>query len=86
MKNGKPVLLVVGDKAHQVSKKMALATIGLAKDKYKKENVHAIVAVEKHNMISLRKDVFKSKEELTKEVDSWELGGYKCYYVQAKGK
>ena len=86
MKNGQIVTLIIGDKAHQCSRKMALSAIELAKDKFKKENMNAIVAVEKREMISLMKDVFETTEKLLEEVDSWERGGYKCHYVQVKGK
>ena len=86
MKDGKQVLLIVDKKGYQTTKKMALATINLAKSKYEKENKHAIVAVEKHNMVTMRRDVFKSSEQLLNEVNGWERGGFKCYYVQAKGK
>ena len=77
--------MVVGDKVWEVSRKMANVTIEIAKQKYRKENVNAIVAVEKDNIISLQKDVFDSTDALVKAVTNWERGGYKCYYETKKG-
>ena len=79
------VKVVVGNKVHQTSEKMAKAIIDMAKQKYKKENVNAIVAVRKDDIISLQKDVFDTVEELINQVEKWTQGGYKCYYTTKKG-
>lgn len=73
--------MVVGDKVWLVSRKMVNATIEIAKKKYEKENVNAIVAVEKNGIISLQKDVFKDTAAFVKAIQNWERGGFKCYYV-----
>ena len=86
MKDGKMVTLVIEDAGYRCSRKMALATINLAKEKFIKEGVSAIVAVEKHGIISLRKDVYDDNEKFHEEIGNWEKGGFKCYYVQVKGK
>ena len=86
MKDGKMVTLVVDNAGYRCSRKMALATINLAKEKFEKEGVNAIVAVEKHGIVSLRKDVYEENEKFHKEIADWEKGGFKCYYVQVKGK
>ena len=43
----KVVRVIIDKKVWEVSRKMANATIEIAKQKYMKENVNAIVAVEK---------------------------------------
>lgn len=80
----KMVTLIIGNKAWKSTRKMADATIELGKKKYKEENVNAIVAVEKDNMISLLKDVFDTTESLVEEITKWQRGGYKCYYTMKK--
>lgn len=80
------VSLIIGGKAYSLTRKMADATIGIAKQKYEKENVNAIFAVEKSGMVSMLVDVFEETDSLLKEVESWEQGGYKCYYNLRKEK
>ena len=82
----KLVNMVVGDKLYECSRKMAMATIELAKQKYKKENVNAIVAVEKDGMITLLKDVHEETDSLIEEVTKWTKGKYKVHYVTTKQK
>ena len=84
-KQNEIVKMVVGNKVWEVSRKMANATIELAKQKYMKENVNAIVAVEKDGIISMQKDVFDKTDAFVKAVANWEHGGYKCYYISKKG-
>lgn len=76
--------LIVDKKCYAVSEKMAMATIKLAKEKYKKENINAIVAVQKDDMIVMQKDVFDKTDAFVKAVANWERGGYKCYYTTKK--
>lgn len=64
-----------------MTRKMASAVIELAKQKYKKENVNAIVAVEKSGIISMQKDVHNG-DSLVDAVANWMQGGYKVYYVK----
>ena len=78
------VKMVIGNKVWEVTNKMASSVIELAKQKYAKENVNAIVAVEKDNTVSLQKDVFEDTDAFVKAVESWERGGYKCYYNTKK--
>ena len=79
------VNMVVGKKVWQVSRKFAYATLELAKDKYTKENVNAIVGVEKDGMVSLLNDTFNNTDAFVKAVANWERGGYKCHYTTKKG-
>lgn len=83
-KQNEIVKMVVGEKVWQVSRKMVNATIELAKQKYMKENVNAIVAVEKDGIIAMQKDVFDNTDAFVKAVANWERGGYKCYYTAKK--
>lgn len=64
---------------------MALNIVLLAKEKYKKENVNAIVAVEKGKIFTLQKDVFEDTDAFVKAIQNWERGGYKCHYTTKKG-
>lgn len=79
------VKVIIGEKVWLMPRKMANATIQIAKQKYIKENVNAIVAIEKADMVIMRKDVFDNTDSFVKEITSWEHGGYKCYYVTKKG-
>ena len=78
------VKMVIGNKVWEVTNKMANSVIELAKQKYAKENVNAIVAVEKDNTVSLQKDVFEDTDAFVKAVANWERCGYKCYYNTKK--
>ena len=78
------IKMIVGNKAYILSKTMVKATLKLAKDRYTKENVNAIYAVEKDGMVSLLKDVFEDTDAFVKAVANWERGGYKCYYNTKK--
>lgn len=84
-KGRKIIRMVIGDKVYELSQNMANATIGVAKDKYMKENVNAIVGVQKGDILSMMRDVFDTTDALEKAVKDWEHGGYTCYYVKAKG-
>lgn len=76
------VKLIVGSKIYQLSEKMANATLSLAKDKYLTQNVNAIYAVKKDNMVVLLKDVFSDTDAFEKAVTNWKQGGYTCYYTK----
>ena len=76
--------MVIGNKVWEVTNKMASSVIELAKQKYAKENVNAIVAVEKDNTVSLQKDVFEDTDAFVKAITNWQSGGYKCYYNTKK--
>lgn len=84
MATQKLVRMIVGTKLWQCSRRMAMNTIELAKQKYKEENVNAIVAVEKNGTITLLKDVHKDTDSLIEEVTKWTKGKYKVYYVTTK--
>lgn len=84
-KQNEIVRMVVGAKVWEVSRKMVNATIELAKQKYMKENVNAIVAVEKDGIIAMQKDVFDKTDAFVKAIQNWERGGYKCYFTTKKG-
>ena len=79
------IKLIIGEKAWEVSSKMAKVIVGIAKENYMKENVNAIVAVEKDGIITMQKDVFDNTDAFVKAVTNWERGGYKCYYTTKKG-
>ena len=78
------VRLIIGPKVYQTTRKMAFAPISMAREKFTKENKNVIIALEKDDMIVLRKDFFASKEKLLDEVSNWKKGGYKCHYVLSK--
>lgn len=82
MKDGELVKMIVGDKVWQVTRKMAKATIEIAKKKYEKEGVHAIVGVEKDGIISLAKDTYDNETAFDEAIKNWEHGGYICYYTK----
>ena len=85
MKDSEIVKVVIDKKVWEVTRKMANGIISMAKKKYSEENVNAVVAVEKGNIISLQKDVFDKTDAFVKAVANWERGGYKCYYTTKKG-
>ena len=84
MANQNLIKLIVDKKCYAVSEKMAMATIKLAKEKYKKENINAIVAVQKDDMIVMQKEVHEHRAAFEKAVKDWETSGYKVYYVRRK--
>ena len=79
------IKLIIGEKVWEVSSKMAKVIVGIAKENYMKENVNAIVAVEKDGIITMQKDVFDNTDAFVKAVTNWERSGYKCYYISKKG-
>ena len=84
-KGRKLVRLIIEDKVYELTENMAMATVNIAKDKYMKEGINAIVGVRKDNIISMMRDVFDTTAALEEAVTNWEHGGYTCYYVKAKG-
>ena len=82
---GKIVRVIIGKKVWEVSRKMANATIEIAKQKYMKENVNAIVAVEKEGTIAMQQDVFDKTDAFVEAIQNWERSGYKCYFTTKKG-
>lgn len=82
---GKIVRVIIDKNVWEVSRKMANATIEIAKQKYMKENVNAIVAVEKEGTIAMQKDVFDKTDAFVEAIQNWERGGYKCYFTTKKG-
>lgn len=85
-KQNEIVRMIIGSKVWEISRRMVNSTIELAKQKYRKENVNAIVAVEKDNIIAMQKDVFNDTDAFVEAVTKWERGGYKCYYTTKKEK
>lgn len=81
----KVVRVIIDKKVWEVSRKMANATIEIAKQKYMKENVNAIVAVEKDGTIAMQKDVFDKTDAFVEAIQNWERSGYKCYFTTKKG-
>lgn len=76
------VKLIVGDKTYQVTDKMANATITLAKEKYLTQNVNAIVAIKKGDMVVLQDDVYEDTVAFEQAINNWKHSGYKCYYTK----
>ena len=79
------VTMIIGSKAYNCTKRMAIATIELAKQKYEKEDVNAIVAVEKDGIVSLQKDVYTNNFEMINQIAMWSRGGYIVHYTSKKG-
>ena len=80
----KVVNVVIGDRGWQMSLKMAQTIIKVGREQYEKQNVNAIVAVQKDNVISLMKDTFEDTSKFISEIVRWEKGGYKCFYTTKK--
>ena len=80
------VKMIVGNKTYITSEKMADETISLALNRYSCQNINAIVALKKDDMVVLRKDVYDDEESLDKAIKEWEHGGYECYYNKVKVK
>lgn len=78
---GQIVTVVIGDKGYVMTRKMASMIVDMAKQKYEKENVSAIVAVEKDGIISMQKDVHRG-DTLVDAVAKWANGGYKVHYIK----
>ena len=79
------VNVIVGDKAWNVSSKIANEMINMAKKKLSGNN--AIVAVEHENTIIMLKYVYETEKELAKAKATWEGRGCKCYFtIKSKSK
>jgi hypothetical protein len=76
------VIILVGEKGYEATRRYAVATIDLAKEKHKGTN--ALLAIEKKKIITLKKDFFASKDELMKVVESYKRHGYKATYTASE--
>jgi len=72
-------ILTVNETTYQMSDKMAKATLETAKGAMKGKN--AIYALEKGNIIEMRKDIFASPKALNKVAMAYLGKGFKVKYV-----
>ena len=73
--------LVIEKKAYEVSQKYVDAVIEIGVKKHAKQN--AIIALQKNNVVMLRKDIYDKPEDMQKVIDSWRKDGYKVIYTTA---
>lgn len=76
------VTVLIDDKVHQMTDKVAKVLIKMAKEKYRKEMRNAIVAVEKDGKIEMRRDVFGTFKDLQKQAQELKANGFKAHYVK----
>lgn len=74
--------VVIDDKLHEASQTAVNILIKVAKDKYRSEKKHAIVAVEQKGIIEMRKDEFATSRLLDQARRYHKANGFKVYYVR----
>lgn len=78
--------ITVNEHSYVGSKKLVKTLISMAKEKYKKENKNAIVALEKGKIIEMRNDVFESRKEMLKQIQEYNLKGLLVHCVKEGNK
>lgn len=77
--NNKMLILIVGKKTYQVSRKYATTVIELGKKV--NENSNTIIALEKDGIVLLKKDKYGDKEAMLNVVKNYQSDNYKVTYV-----
>lgn len=80
------VKLIIGGKVWQMSRKQAYATLSIIIDgiRRNKKYKYMLVAVERNKAIALVRDSFETKQELDKEIASYEKLGFNCFSTESK--
>ena len=78
----KKVVLIVNEKAYRADRVYADTCIEMGREKYKGK--YAIIALEKDNMVMLRKDEYGSKEDMQTAIDVYRKDGCKVTYTALK--
>ena len=55
--------------------------LAIAREKFKKENVNALYALEKDDTLHMMKEVFSTCGELLSRITEYEEFGFKCHYI-----
>ena len=77
-------VVIIGEKVWGMPHKMVMATLSVAKQKMKKDNVNVIYAVSKEDTYIMRKDVFDNSDAFEKAIKDWETKGFKCHVNRKK--
>lgn len=76
------VKLIIGEKVRTVPQSVVDVLIEVAKEKYINERKNAIVAIEKDNVVDMRKDEFKYMNDINAAIKSHEALGFKVHYAK----
>lgn len=74
--------IIVNGNAYQGDEQYAKNCLNLAKEKFKKEKANAIYAVEKDNIIEMKRDTFLSGALLSEASKQYTQQGFKVYSVR----
>lgn len=73
------MIVSVGRSTYEMSQAMFNTARKMAKEKYEKENVNAIYAIEKPGSGMMMNQVFETLEDLEKELKVYKIMGFKVY-------
>lgn len=76
--------LIVNGNTYEAGPTYIQNCLNLAKEKFKKEKENAIYAVEKDNIIEMKKETFLSGALLSEASKQYTQKGYKVYSVRRK--
>lgn len=82
--SNKALQIILNEHVWSGGRMVANTLIEMARDKFKEEGKHAIVAVEKHGKVQMLKDEFETVKELFTKRKGYIKQGYKVYYVTVK--
>lgn len=76
------VLLSINNNIYKLNKKAALSAIKIIEEETQKNNTNMLIALEKNNVIEMRKDVYESIHDLHDKISEWTNLGFKVYYSE----
>lgn len=74
--------IIVNGNAYQVDERYVKNCLNLAKEKFKKEKANVIYAVEKDNIIEMKKETLNAPSTLDKAILNYTQQGFKVYSVR----
>lgn len=74
--------IIVNGHSYKGDEQYAKNCLNLAKEKFKKEKANAIYAVEKDNIIEMKKETFNAPSTLGKAILNYTKQGFKVYSVR----
>lgn len=75
-------IIIVNGHSYKGDEQYAKNCLNLAKEKFKKEKANAIYAVEKDNIIEMKKEIFTSGTLLSEASKQYTQQGFKVYSVR----
>lgn len=76
------VTVSLNNNIYTMPKKIILSMIKSIKEEIKERNINMIIALEKGNIIEMRKDTYASIHDLHDKISEWANLGFKVYYSE----